>query len=293
MSDMKRCLGALLAGSLALGGCVSQSQVDAMQMRINQQDQMIRTLHNQLSGVQPAQADTWAQVQTLRQEMSTVRGEIDNFNHASAPVGGLSGLARKVMQHDEALRNVGRRFDMDLGLDAEEASQGSGSTPAVAPAAPQSNTSEKTSARGAEETGQTVQPAAKKPDKKDASGDMAKALYDAGMASYNARNYSRAYTSFRDLTQTYPNSRYIANAWYQRGECSYQMGKYMDAALDFNQVITKYPKSGRAPSAYLKQGLAFQKAGKKQAAKQRFEELIQKYPKAPEAARAKQALKNL
>ena len=63
----------LLLGSLVLTGCVN-GQIDAMQMRLNQQEQQIRLLNSQLSGVQPAQADTWAQVQSLRQEMSAVKG---------------------------------------------------------------------------------------------------------------------------------------------------------------------------------------------------------------------------
>ena len=47
----------LLLGSLVLTGCAN-GQIDAMQMRLNQQEQQIRLLNSQLSGVQPAQADT-------------------------------------------------------------------------------------------------------------------------------------------------------------------------------------------------------------------------------------------
>ena len=68
----------LLLGSLVLTGCAN-GQIDAMQMRLNQQEQQIRLLNSQLSGVQPAQADTWAQVQSLRQEMSAVKGQIDDI----------------------------------------------------------------------------------------------------------------------------------------------------------------------------------------------------------------------
>lgn len=73
-------------GSLTLTGCVN-NQMNAMQARLDQQEQQIRILNSQLSGVQPAQADTWAQVQSLRQEMSSVRGQIDDFNNATAPLG--------------------------------------------------------------------------------------------------------------------------------------------------------------------------------------------------------------
>ena len=45
----------LLLGSLVLTGCAN-GQIDAMQMRLNQQEQQIRLLNSQLSGVQPAQA---------------------------------------------------------------------------------------------------------------------------------------------------------------------------------------------------------------------------------------------
>lgn len=76
----------LLLGSLVLTGCAN-GQIDAMQMRLNQQEQQIRLLNSQLSGVQPAQADTWAQVQSLRQEMSAVKGQIDDFNNATAAAG--------------------------------------------------------------------------------------------------------------------------------------------------------------------------------------------------------------
>ena len=85
-------------GSLVLTGCAN-GQIDAMQMRLNQQEQQIRLLNSQLSGVQPAQADTWAQVQSLRQEMSAVKGQIDDFNNATAAAGGLPGLAQRVNNH--------------------------------------------------------------------------------------------------------------------------------------------------------------------------------------------------
>ena len=40
----------LLLGSLVLTGCAN-GQIDAMQMRLNQQEQQIRLLNSQLSGV--------------------------------------------------------------------------------------------------------------------------------------------------------------------------------------------------------------------------------------------------
>ena len=102
----------LLLGSLVLTGCAN-GQIDAMQMRLNQQEQQIRLLNSQLSGVQPAQADTWAQVQSLRQEMSAVKGQIDDFNNATAAAGGLPGLAQRVNNHEAALQAIATQFGID------------------------------------------------------------------------------------------------------------------------------------------------------------------------------------
>ena len=209
----------LLLGSLVLTGCVN-SQMDAMQMRLNQQEQQIRLLSSQLSGVQPAQADTWAQVQSLRQEMSAVKGQIDDFNNATAAAGGLPGLAQRVNNHEAATPGM-------ADATAAPAMQPQQAAPAPQQAAPQTQ----------------------------AQSDIAKALYDNGVQSFNARNYKQALKSFSDFTDTYAKHRLISNAWFWRGECNYQLGNFPAAALDYEQVISKYGSSGKAASAYLKQGM--------------------------------------
>ena len=224
----------LLLSSLVLTGCAN-GQIDAMQMRLNQQEQQIRLLNSQLSGVQPAQADTWAQVQSLRQEMSAVKGQIDDFNNATAAAGGLPGLAQRVNNHEAALQAIATQFGMELPVAAAPVMQPQAAAPAPQQAAPQTQ----------------------------AQGDIAKALYDNGVQSFNARNYKQALKSFSDFTDTYGKHKLVSNAWFWRGECNYQLGNFPAAALDYEQVISKYGSSGKAASAYLKQGMCFIKAGKK------------------------------
>ena len=260
----------LLLGSLVLTGCAN-GQIDAMQMRLNQQEQQIRLLNSQLSGVQPAQADTWAQVQSLRQEMSAVKGQIDDFNNATAAAGGLPGLAQRVNNHEAALQAIATQFGMELPVAAAPGAPGAAPVmqPQAAAPAPQ---------QAAPQT--------------QAQGDIAKALYDNGVQSFNARNYKQALKSFSDFTDTYGKHKLVSNAWFWRGECNYQLGNFPAAALDYEQVISKYGSSGKAASAYLKQGMCFIKAGKKDAAKVRLQELIKKFPKSPEATRATQLMKD-
>lgn len=277
----------LLLGSLVLTGCAS-GQMDAMQMRLNQQEQQIRLLSSQLSGVQPAQADTWAQVQSLRQEMSAVKGQIDDFNNATTAVGGLPGLAQRVNNHEAALQAIATQFGMELPVAAapgapggDPAAPGMPGTDAAAPAAP---------AMQPQQAPAPAQPQAAP--QTQAQGDIAKALYDNGVQAFNARNYKQALKSFSDFTDTYSKHKLISNAWFWRGECNYQLGNFPAAALDYEQVISKYASSGKAASAYLKQGMCFIKAGKKDAAKVRLQELIKKFPKSPEATRAAQLMKD-
>ena len=82
-----------------------------------------------------------------------------------------------------------------------------------------------------------------------AQGDIAKALYDNGVQSFNARNYKQALKSFSDFTDTYGKHKLVSNAWFWRGECNYQLGNFPAAAMDYEQVISKYGSSGKAASA--------------------------------------------
>ena len=220
--------------------------------------------------MQPAQADTWAQVQSLRQEMSAVKGQIDDFNNATAAAGGLPGLAQRVNNHEAALQAIATQFGMELPVAAVPGA------PGAAPGMPDA-----TAAAPQQAAPQTQ-----------AQGDIAKALYDNGVQSFNARNYKQALKSFSDFTDTYGKHKLVSNAWFWRGECNYQLGNFPAAALDYEQVISKYGSSGKAASAYLKQGMCFIKAGKKDAAKVRLQELIKKFPKSPEATRATQLMKD-
>lgn len=272
----------LLLGSLVLTGCVN-SQMDAMQMRLNQQEQQIRLLSSQLSGVQPAQADAWAQVQSLRQEMSAVKGQIDDFNNATAAAGGLPGLAQRVNNHEAALQAIATQFGMELPVAAAPGD------PGTLPATPGMADATAAPAMQPQQAAPAPQQAAPQTQ---AQSDIAKALYDNGVQSFNARNYKQALKSFSDFTDTYAKHRLISNAWFWRGECNYQLGNFPAAALDYEQVISKYGSSGKAASAYLKQGMCFIKAGKKDAAKVRLQELVKKFPKSPEATRAAQLMKD-
>ncbi|MCQ2444395.1 MAG: tol-pal system protein YbgF [Mailhella sp.] len=279
-------MAALLTLPLMLGACASSSEHNALQAQVNQ-------MTRQMSSSQTSQADSWSQIVELRQEVADLKGQLDTLNHALQRVGGAQKLAETQAVHSRALRLVESQMAMDLQLDsaspAPAPAQPGSSEPAMMPAAQQQELQTAVQQPVIQQPAvqQPVQaPAAAKP----ATTDIAKALYDNGMNSFNARKYSAALKSFSDFTSTYPKHKLASNAWFWQGESQYQLKRYGEAALAYNNVITGSPNAPKAPACYLKQGMAFIQLKKNAAAKQRLTELIRKYPKAPEAARAKQVI---
>lgn len=309
----------LVCAALPLSGCVGGSTSSgngslSLEQQVQQQDVQLRQL-------QPAQADAWNQIQTLRQEVNALKGQIDDLQNA----GGARALVGRVRTHDEALRQVERSMALNLNLGDPMTSGGSAPATQAAPqqAAPVFNQpsygqpSYGQAAAGAMAAGsvgyaaagdqgaaaqpQTVinpssstwgkpspqpEPQIQVPQK-----DISLALFDAGVNAYNARKYDEAQRSFNDFLKNYKDHSQAPEAQYYLAECYFQRNQFADAALAYDSVIKKYPKSSSAPGAYLKQGISFSKLNQSAAAKARLEELIKKYPNSPEAARAKTFLK--
>ena len=281
---------ALLLAPLALAGCTGMNNdYDVLKAQVTQHEQALQQLNMQLSGVQPAQADTWSQVQSMRQEVASLRGEVDTLSHSFNQAGGAQAMSDMLARHDRALRLIETQLAMNLQLDDPAgpalpgapampgnaglpitAAPGTAVPPAVTPSTP------------------VRTPAA--PAVKPGATDTAQALYDSGMASFNNRRYEQALKAFTDFTSAYPQNKLVSNAWFWQGESNYQMKNYAAAALAYEKVISGFPNSNKAPASYLKQGLSFLQLGKKDAARERLSQLIKKYPKAPEATRARQEM---
>lgn len=268
---------ALLSLPLMLTACVTSSEHNALQAQVNQ-------INRQVSSSQTNQADSWSQLMDLRQEVSELRGQIDTLNYALQRAGGAQKMADTLAVHDRALRLLESQMALDLQLGGEQPGQ-----PGAQPGMPGADAA----APGAQAAAPAVSaaPAAAAPAAQQQNNvDMAQALYDNGMKSFNSRQYQAALRSFSDFTKTYPKNKLVSNAWFWQGECQYQLKNYAEAALAYENVISGYPNSVKAPASYLKQGMSFLQLNKKAAAKQRLTELTRKFPKAPEATRAKQII---
>ncbi len=270
---MSGCLMALMTG------CIKQNDYDTLQARVQTQDQQLRQ-------IQPNMADSWAQVQALRQELNVLKGQMDEFNR----LGGAQAAADRISKHDAALRQVEQSLSLNFNLDAPATGAYSPSAATFVPGSPAGMTATP-SIRPSTSTA-SLSPTPSTGTAPAASVDASSQLYNDGIAAFNARKYQEAQAAFVAFTKQYPQSSQAGNAWYYVGDCSFQLNKFNDAAVAYDKVITDHPRSTRAPAAYLKQAICFSKLGQKAAATARMQELMKKYPTSAEAARAKSFLQN-
>ncbi len=276
-------ISALLAISM-LSACTSSSGGGNLEFVVNENTRAIHQLQAQVANVQPAQADSWSQIQALRQEMAALRGALDNLQNSTAHLGGIPQLGNILARHDRALRLIETQLAMDLQLDKQASN-----IPMQNQFAPteQSNTENITTPTP------NKNPSNNPAVNPNATADTAQALYDSGINSFNNREYQKGLNAFKDFTNVYSSHKLVSNAWFWQGECQYQLKNYAGAALAYEKVISQFPNSNKAPACYLKQAMSFIELKKKDAAKQRLNELVTIYPKAAEAKRAKQILTTL
>lgn len=278
----------LLSAVLLLGACTATGG-NNLQYAVNENTRAIRQIQAQLANMQPAQADSWSQIQALRQEMANLKGALDNLQNSTAHLGGTAELGNIIARHDRALRLIETQLAMDLQLN-EPASPMPAANGNTVPTET-SNTQIITTPTPAV---QPQTPAQTAPQTQPAQNtDTAQALYDSGINSFNSRDYQKSLNAFKDFTAVYPDHNLVSNAWFWQGECQYQLKNFAGAALAYEKVISQFPNSNKAPACYLKQAMSFIELNKKDAAKQRLNELVTIYPKAAEAKRAQSILQTL
>ena len=279
-----RLLISLIALSMLLTSCMNQGAIDSLNLRMSQNEQRMQHLSSQVGNVEqvlPGQAEMWAQMQAMRQELNQVRGQLDDMT-AGTGTGHMAQLTTKVGRLETAVRlmasQMGITVDvLDEPLDGgASSSNGAASVPGSVVTTP-----------GAVVPTPPSTPANPTPPASQEQKDTATRLYDSGMDAFASRNYKGAVKAFSDFTKTFPQHNLTSNAHFWRGEAYYQLKDYAGAALAYQEVIEKYPGSGKFQSSMLKQGMAFYNVGKKDVATLRLNELIKKYPSSPEAGRAK------
>jgi tol-pal system protein YbgF len=300
--------GALAALLGTLPACVTTSDFDRLrsqvysqeQERIKQQDR-IAQLEAELARSQPAQANNWAEVNTMRSQIAELTGQIDDLRRTQdmqqQAAGGfvtVDSLNTRVVDLERKTlfmaTQLGVVFDEMPALPpAQTTPTGSfpGTVPPRSPDAPE--------VPAAQPESQPAPPAVSTPETQPQAAPQAEVpgqeLYQQALESFYAMKYKEAQTTWAEFVKGFPKDPLVPNAVFWQGECFFQMQDYANAVLTYQKVIEEHKKSNKYTAALLKQGISFFKLKKDQAGKLVLEDLIKKHPQSAEAKRAQAYLK--
>ena len=114
--------------------------------------------------------------------------------------------------------------------------------------------------------------------------------FQAGINSFNKKQYKKAASIFQSYLTRYPNGRRASRASELLGESYYSMGKYEDTIIAYSNIYEKQKKGRLWRKSVLRIAQSFYKLGKKKDAKSFAETLVESYPKSQEAKKVKKYL---
>jgi tol-pal system protein YbgF len=272
------CAAVLL--SAALSGCATRRDVTTIDTRLSEielrdaeerrrREEFAKMRESNEQALRQQSATLRAQIDELRDEVRTLTGRVEEFEHAQRQVR-AAGESSERPREDRQLRveetanaNAQRLARIEQHLKLE---------PLAAAGKPESKI---------------------RPDLSPAKLPTEEELYNRAKLAFDQGNMPSARKSFEELIQQYPTSQTADNAQFWIGETFFREKSFEKSILEYQKVIEKYPKGNKVPAALLKQGYAFLSLGDKVNSRLIFEELTRKYPASPEARAGSEKLKEL
>ncbi|WP_243364466.1 tol-pal system protein YbgF [Fundidesulfovibrio terrae] len=280
---------AIFAALFLLSGCAGSetSSAPVKGKPIDPQAQAQANLAAEVDGLK-------SRVQALAVEVEDLNTQVRSLTEGGDASGGatLPELNKRLQKLEGNLRQMGSQLGVEVDgqqpAGGQQPGPGSGIDPqaqqaSLPPGSPVGSGPQAPAAPAPQAPGRTDVPAAN-------NADPAEAIYTKGMQAFQAKDYDKAASMWRDVAKNYPKHNLASNAYFWMGEAYFQKGDMAQAVLNYNEVVEKFPKSTKAPSSMLKMGMAFQKLNKKDAARLMFQDLIKKFPDSAEARRAKALL---
>jgi tol-pal system protein YbgF len=126
-------------------------------------------------------------------------------------------------------------------------------------------------------------------EKKEETPDPA-TLYMEGYHDTMDKNFTGAMETFERFLAQFPDHELADNAQYWMGEIYYARGDWERAILEFDKVVKKYPAGDKVADSLLKQGYSFEKLGDMKTAKILLRRVVEEFPQSETAKRAKERL---
>jgi tol-pal system protein YbgF len=325
-------LALILAAVFLLGGCATQSDMDAVQRDSNNQTKELLGLQRNLYDLNAEMKEISAKLDSLEKRTSTLQRDV---NVMSGEVKSKVGLLEKEM---ESSSQPMRRYQADLGARLDKmqlevqnltgrfeegkyfAEKTFGATKNYQTRLEELEKRVAALSKSPEGGEKKPEPAGRPPGEKGeeekppvitAPADPSKEApakkaeppkkpvagpdeaYKKSYDLYSKGNIEGAQKEFKRFLEAYPKSKYAENAHFWLGECYFSQKKYEDAILEFDEVIKKYPKGNKIPDALYRQGMAFLEMKDTTNAKLILKEVVRRFPQSDQANRARKKLKEL
>ncbi len=224
-----------------------------------------------------AQLDALTQLDEVRTEMQTMRGDIEVLQH-------------EIDQLKQQQRDFYDDINQRLGkLESAKPAAGAAIAPAtVAPAAVAPAPAVKppgayAGSEGTPHAAPLVPPPTSSVDTSDAIAAVKNApsdlaAYQAAYKLLQGKQYTEAAAAFDTYLTAYPQGDYVANVDYWLGEVHLIQHNYPAAEQSFSRVVTQYPGHQKSADALLKLGYVYEASGDNQKALTTFQQVQQQFP---------------
>ncbi len=216
--------------------------------------------------------DLFTQLETLKLEMSKLRGQVEVLNNS--------------------IENTGKRQrDMYTDLDTRlrRLEQQGGLGPAPVPAAPAAAAPAPAAAAS---TAAPAAIAARPPAAAITVADPGAEnhVYDAAQGQRRIGNYQGAIVAFQNFIKQYPKSNLVPRAQYWIGDSYFNLRDFKLAIASQQTLIKTYPDSPSVPDAMLNIASSQIEMGESITGRRTLEDLVAKYPVSDAADKAKRRL---
>lgn len=272
-------VGILTFSFLALQGCASTSDIDAIKADINQLKKESYDLKKETGGikqqisgaakeesfsaVRESQASLYSQVQEVSKDLQVLQGRFDESKFFMDKTMKDSSIELELMRSQISKLELRVK---ELGDKVAKLTETS--TPPAPKAGPEG-----------EDAGLKSQQS--RPE-----NDPVKE-YEAAYDTFREKHYKEAREAFNAFIKKYPKDSLVGNAHFWIGESYYADKDYENAILAYETLIKSHQNNEKIPGALLKQGMSFMDLGDKKTAKVLFDKVIEKYPDSREADIAK------
>lgn len=280
---------ALFGDDVARKGVVEQQRrVDGLTARYDELASRLAKLEDAVKENSANQAvlDLASQLQTLREELRAMRGQIELLsNNVEASAKRQRDM---YVDLDARLRRFEQAPSTTPGTSGTSPTGPAGSTSSTSPVAPTSSNVPSPSGPRSAAVAAAAAAAANAPPAVDETR-----AYEAAQQQRRIGNYQAAVVSFQNFVTAYPRSPLAHRAQYWVGDSYYNLRDYRSAIANQQRLISMYPDSPSVPDALLNIASSYMELGDATAARRTMDSLVARYPGSDAAEKARRRLASL